>query len=213
LAEFYANCIVTNGVVTSIVNGHKLCFGANELGELFGVPSEGFDLYVREDNSVLSAEQLLELAQRLSQTPNLIVPRFVKKGEMTPLYRLLFWFIINNIVFGSQGRNVADPMDIFYTNLLDQREQINLPAIMISHVARITNTFKDHDMGYGFLLTFVFEHLGIPLQKQVGLQVNDEIGRSTLVGCGLKVTKGGSVASEQGSQNTLCPCFWCDFHL
>jgi len=43
-----------------------------------------------------------------------------------------------------------------------------LPAIMISHIARFTNTSKDHDVGYGFLLTLVFEKLKISLQKRVG---------------------------------------------
>ena len=50
-----------------------------------------------------------------------------------------------------------------FTDLLDHCEKINLPAIMISHVVRIANTSKDHDMGYGFLLTLVFDELGIPL--------------------------------------------------
>ena len=56
-----------------------------------------------------------------------------------------------------------------YTDLLDQAEQINLPAIMISHIGRIANMTKDHDMGYRYLLTSVFEKLGIPLQKRVGV--------------------------------------------
>jgi len=46
LAEFYANCVVTNGVVTSIVNDHDLLFDGEKLGELLGVSSKGFDEYV-----------------------------------------------------------------------------------------------------------------------------------------------------------------------
>jgi len=60
-------------------------------------------------------------------------------------------------------------MDLCYTDLLDQGEQINLPAIMINHIVRIANTSRDHDLRYGFLLTFAFERFGIPLQKKVGL--------------------------------------------
>ena len=66
-------------------------------------------------------------------------------------------------------------MDMCYTDMMDQGERINLLTIMISHIARMTNTSKDHDMGYGFLLTSVFEKLKIPLQKKVGFQVSDEI--------------------------------------
>ena len=53
--------MVTNGVVTITVNGHKLHFDANDLGELLRVSAEGFDVYVRENKSVLGDERLLEL--------------------------------------------------------------------------------------------------------------------------------------------------------
>ena len=49
LAKFYANCVVTNGVVTNTVNGHKLHFDASDLGELLGVSVVGFHVYVHED--------------------------------------------------------------------------------------------------------------------------------------------------------------------
>jgi len=115
---------------------------------------------------------------------------------MTPMHRLLFWFVIKNVIPRGQGGNLADAMDMCYTDLLDRGEQINLPALMIRHVSRIANTAKDYDLGYGLLLTSVFEHFGIPLQKKVGLQATDEIGSATLVGCGFKVTKGGAAVSE-----------------
>ena len=53
LAAFYANCVVTQGVVTTEVNGKKLRFNAKKLGEILGVPAVGFDVYVREDKFVL----------------------------------------------------------------------------------------------------------------------------------------------------------------
>jgi len=65
---------------------------------------------------------------------------------------------------------------------------------MISHISRIANTAKEYDLGYRLLLTSVFEHFGIHLLKKVGLQVIDEIGSKTLIGCGF--TKGDVAASE-----------------
>ena len=198
LAEFYANCVVTNGVVTNTVSGYEVRFDAREIGELLGVSSKGFDVYVREDKCVLGDEGLLELTQRLAQKPHLTMSWSVRRDEMVSLHRLLFWFVIKNIIPRGQGCNLADPMDLCYTDLLDQSQQINLPAIIISHIRRIANTTKDHDMRYGFLLTSVFEKLGIPLQKRVGFQVSDEIDNSTLIGCGFTVTKGSSATSKQG---------------
>jgi len=61
---------------------------------------------------------------------------------------------------------------------------INLPAFMIIHIACIANTTRAHDLGYGFLPTRVFEHFGVELQKKVDVQVIDEVGSSTIMGCG-----------------------------
>jgi len=75
--------------------------------------------------------------------------------------------------------------------------QINLLAIMIRHISRIANTTREHDLGYGFLLTLVFEHFGVVLQKKIGVQMVDEIGSSTLMGCDFTLVKGEQTATEQ----------------
>jgi len=67
---------------------------------------------------------------------------------------------------------------------------------MIRHVARIANTTREHDLGYGFLLTRVFEYFGGELQKKVGAQVIDEIGSSTLIGCGFNLVQDEVPGSE-----------------
>jgi len=76
----------------------KLRFNAKELGEILGIHAEGFRVYVWEDKNVLWAERLLQLTQRLNQQSELKASRSVRKGEMTPLDRLLFWFVIKNII-------------------------------------------------------------------------------------------------------------------
>jgi len=68
--------------VTSTVNGVHIEFDAHTLGDILGVPAEGFDLYVREHKSLLGKAKLLELAQRLSQQPGLKHPQVVKKGDI-----------------------------------------------------------------------------------------------------------------------------------
>ena len=119
---------------------------------------------------------------------------------MTPLHQLLFWFIIKNILPRGQGRNQVDAMNQCFTDLMDQREQINLSAIMIRHIARIANTTREHDLGYGFLLTQVFEYFGVELQKKVRALMIDEIGSSTVMGCGFNLAQDEVPDSEQGLQ-------------
>jgi len=169
LAEFYANCKVTNWVVTREANGKKLRFDTKKLGEILDVLTIGFDVYVRKDKSVVGTARLLELAQKLSQQTWLQTPQSVKKGDMTSIQQLLFWFIIKNVIPWSQGHNLVDAMDQCFIDLLDRGEQINLPAIMIRHIARIANTTREHDLRYGFLLTLIFEHFGVVLQKKMGV--------------------------------------------
>ena len=76
---------------------------------------------------------------------------------------------------------------------------------MRSHISRIANTAREHDLWYDFLLTSVFEHFGISLQKKVGVQVTDEIGSSTLLSCGFKLAKGETASSKQGPQTPFTP--------
>jgi len=142
--------------VTSEVNGTQIRFDAKELGEILRVPASGFDLYVREDKFVLGYGRLLELAQKFSQQPGPQIPQSVKRGDMTLLHQLLFWFVIKNVIPRGQGHNLADAMDQCFIDLMDKGEQINLPSIMIRHIARIANSTRDHVLGYGFLLTLVF---------------------------------------------------------
>ena len=90
LAEFYANCSVTKGVVTNEMGGKKIRFNVPKLGEILRVSATAFDVYVREDKTVLGQSQLLELSQNLSQQTGLQTPQSVKKGDMSSLHQLIF---------------------------------------------------------------------------------------------------------------------------
>jgi len=70
---------------------------------------------------------------------------------------------------------------------------------------RTANTSKDHDMGYGFLLSSMFEELRISLQKRWVFKSVMKLEVHTLIGCGFKVTKGSSVVSKQGPQISFDP--------
>ena len=111
VAEFYANVLLSGDVLSSTVNGVLIKVDARALGVILGVPATGFDLYVREDKSLLSKAKLLELAQHLSQQPGLKNPQAVKKGDIQLFHQLLFWFIIKNIIPRAQGHNQANAMD------------------------------------------------------------------------------------------------------
>jgi len=90
VAEFYANVSLSEGMLSSTVNGVLIEVDTRALGVILEVPAIGFDLYVREDKYLLGKAKLLELAQHLSQQPGLKSPQAVKKGDIQPLHQLLF---------------------------------------------------------------------------------------------------------------------------
>ena len=96
-------------------------------------------------------------------------------------------------------------MDQCLIDLMDRGEQINLPSFMINHIMRIATTPRAHDLGYGFLLTRVFEHFGVELRKRVDAQVIDEVGSSTIMGCGFVLIKAGDRRADQGAQTPSVP--------
>ena len=76
---------------------------------------------------------------------------------------------------------------------------------MIKHIARIANTPRAHDLGYGFLLTRVFELFQVELQKKVDAPVIDGVGSSTIMGCGFDLIQEGDPSPEQGVQTPTPP--------
>jgi len=73
-AEFYTNVSLSGVILSSTVNGMHIEVDARALGVILGVTASGFDLYVREDKSLLGKTKLLELAQRVGQQPGLKSP-------------------------------------------------------------------------------------------------------------------------------------------
>jgi hypothetical protein len=205
IVEFYANVTLADGVLCSTVNGVVIEVDAQALGVILGVPNTGFDSYIRENKALISRERMVDLARHLGQQPGLRSPQFIKKVDMRPIHQLLFWFIIKNIIPRAQGRNQADAMDQCLTDLMDKGVQINLPAFMIHHIMRIATTTRAHDLGYGFLLTKVFEHFGVELRQKVDAQLIDEIGSSTIMGCDFPLIKAGERRSDQEAQTSSLP--------
>ena len=61
--------------MTSEVGGKKIRFDAPKLGEILEVLATGFDVYVRENKTVLGQARLLELSKKLSQQTGLQTPQ------------------------------------------------------------------------------------------------------------------------------------------
>ena len=56
VAEFFVNVSISKGLLSNIVNGVLIEVHARPLGVILGVPPTEFDLYVREDKSLLGKQ-------------------------------------------------------------------------------------------------------------------------------------------------------------
>jgi len=87
---------------------------------------------------------------------------------------------------------------------MDWREQINLPAFMINHITMIATTPRVQS-GLWVLVHQGVKHFEVELKKKVDAQVIDEIGSSTIMGCGFAVVKAGDRSEDQGVQTPPVP--------
>ena len=51
----------------------------------------------------------------------------------------------------------------------------------------------------------MFEHFGVEFQKKVDAQAIDEVGSSTIMGCGFDLIRAGDPSDEQGVQTPPSP--------
>lgn len=64
-----------------------------------------------------------------------------------------------------------------YMDLLKKEEKINLPEVMINHIARAANMSKsEHSIPYEFFLSEVIAHFRTPVSKWKYANILNEFG-------------------------------------
>lgn len=103
------------------------------------------------------------------------------KGETHSIYKLLYEFVNKCVVPISKRRNEVTTLDLAVVEVLDTNMLLNLPSLMIMHMARIANPSKrNHALPYGFFLTQVFAHFKVPLGEGKKGTKNEIFDKSTL---------------------------------
>ncbi|KAH0748135.1 hypothetical protein KY290_027367 [Solanum tuberosum] len=141
---FYKMELLKGGGITTIVRNVQIHLDEETLGIILGVPVAG--------------------VRTIEGCKPTGLPKKFLKGE----YQLMFEFINKVVVPRTEKRTVVSAVDLFLVEKHDELEQINLPAIMLEHMHRVM-TWKNakHDIPYGYLLNFVFNHFEVPVGKGV----------------------------------------------
>ncbi|GAB2283289.1 hypothetical protein Dimus_017810 [Dionaea muscipula] len=71
-------------------------------------------------------------------------------------------------------RDLTSFMDLTYMDHLVNRRRINLPRVMMRHMAYVISV-KDHELPYGDWMTMVFKAFGVPLAVETMRRKDDDV--------------------------------------
>nr|XP_009803926.1 PREDICTED: uncharacterized protein LOC104249244 [Nicotiana sylvestris] len=197
IIEFMENAKVKDGRVTSQVKGVQVSFDAKRLGEILGIPSEGYDDYTRQKwLSLDSLPTTLAITRKLCDVTEVNEAKVVYKSEMKLSHKVLFEFVNKCLLPRQERRHIANYMDLILMECLESGWQINWLGFMIKLLDRVINGSKAHATPYGFILTIVPARCKMPLKKWEMAASKDHFGINTLIACDYEVN---SNPNEPGS--------------
>ncbi|GAB2266342.1 hypothetical protein Dimus_001351 [Dionaea muscipula] len=155
-------------IMKSKVRGVNIEFDHEKLATILGIPgNNGICEYVKdvwEDSKYIKP---LEITKRFANNETLTAARRVQSTEMKPFQRFVHFIVMKNIVPRFGKRDTTSFMDLTYMDHLVNRRRINLPRVMMRHMAYVISV-KDHELPYGDWMTMVFEAFGVPLVNNKG---------------------------------------------
>ncbi|GAB2275352.1 hypothetical protein Dimus_010113 [Dionaea muscipula] len=154
--------------VKSKVKGVEMEFDHKKLATILGIPgNNGICEYVKDVWEESKYIKPLEITKRFANNETLTAARRVQSTEMKPFQRFVHFIVMKNIVPRFGKRDTTSFMDLTYMDHLVNRRRINLPRVMMRHMAYVISV-KDHELPYGDWMTMVFEAFGLPLVNKKG---------------------------------------------
>ncbi|GAB2281401.1 hypothetical protein Dimus_015996, partial [Dionaea muscipula] len=99
----------------------------------------------------------LEITRKFSNDEMITVARRVKSTEMKQLQRLLHFIVMKNVAPRCGKRDTTSFMDLTYMDHLLTRRLVNLPRVMLRHMAYVISV-PCHRLSYDDRSTQVFKH-------------------------------------------------------
>ncbi|KAG5593782.1 hypothetical protein H5410_035014 [Solanum commersonii] len=176
--EFYLNATGSVMSISSTVCGVSFTLNAEILSSILGVPNNGWSHYVKRNWPPLEGNiSAFEICHRFSNDPTLTEYTRVDKGAMLPLHRLLLDVMHKIVLPQKQKRTEANYLDLTLMELLLSKIQINLPALILSHIHGLcVFDKKERGLAYGFWLGMVFEHFCVLVREWQIQTIKDVLG-------------------------------------
>lgn len=106
----------------------------------------------------------MDIVRKFSSNPSKSSDSKVLKNSMSDYHKILFAFVIKNLVPRPERHDEASYLDLTLMEIFGREMQIDFPGVMISYLIMVaTDVKQNHSLPYGFLLTKVFAKLGVRL--------------------------------------------------
>ncbi|GAB2283866.1 hypothetical protein Dimus_018352 [Dionaea muscipula] len=155
-------------VARSCVKGVKIELDGMILAGILGVPgNNGICEYLKDVWEESTYCKPLEITRKFANDEMITVARRVKSIEMKPFQRFLHFIVMKNVAPRFRKRDTTSFMDLTYMDHLLTRRLVNLPRVMLRHMAYVISV-PSHELPYGDWLTRVFEEYNVPLDDKQG---------------------------------------------
>ncbi|GAB2273300.1 hypothetical protein Dimus_008099, partial [Dionaea muscipula] len=170
--EFYKNLTVSiskkKEVARSCVKGVKIEFDGMILAGILGVRgNNGICEYINNVWEESTYCKPLEITKKFTNDNLITVATRVISTEMKLFQRLLHFIIMKNVVLRFGKRDTTSFMDLTYMDHMLMRRLVNLPRVMLRHMAYVISV-PCHELPYGDWLTLVLEAYNVPLVDKQG---------------------------------------------
>ncbi|GAB2290336.1 hypothetical protein Dimus_024615 [Dionaea muscipula] len=109
----------------------------------------------------------LEITKKFANDDMITAARRVRSTEMKPFQRFLYFVVMKIVVPTFGKRDTTSFMDLTYMDHILTRRLVNLPRLMMRHMAYVISV-ENHELPYGEWLTMVFEAFNVPLIDKQG---------------------------------------------
>ncbi|GAB2296210.1 hypothetical protein Dimus_030338, partial [Dionaea muscipula] len=179
-------------IATTQVRGVKFELDGMTLAGILGVPGNNrICEYIKKvwEDSVYCKP--LEISKKFVNDDMITEGRRVKSTEMKPFQRFLHFLVTKNVVPRFGKRDTTSFIDLTYMDHLVTRRLVNLPRVMLRHMAYVVSV-PTHDLPYGDWLTMVFKAFNVPLIDKQGEEPKryDFFEETFLIMCQLKRENG-----------------------
>ncbi|GAB2279475.1 hypothetical protein Dimus_014114 [Dionaea muscipula] len=173
--HFYCNLTWTNGrhgiELHSYFLGHRLKITRPLLARWIGVDLCDNETYFVRGREFLELTALThpffhtKIVSAVCQTRN--APGGIKRGDLHPRLLILHLWICSNILPKKGHMDEVSPFEVYLLYCFVQGIKLDLPTIIMKEIVRIKEADGSKALGFGALLTRVFENTPILLEEEL----------------------------------------------